>query len=233
MYKSAFFFVSALLAAIPAIAQMPDGSDINKAIPIYFGEMASGIGDNVTLPNVVYSVSLAKGQQMTFAANVTNSRGAWQLYVLRPSAVTIASAKAADVAAQSIVAASAGYSLDYLVPVAGTYYIVLNFRATGMAYQVTLKSQGTPINVPNPATAGCLNGQVDYLTYSLQLIAEELPDEISIGGVVACNTNACQVKAPAYFQIANKLESALRAQVPVSACYDFNGNIFQVKVMHQ
>jgi hypothetical protein len=230
MSKKTLFFVSAFLAAIPAIAQMPDGSDINKAIPIYFGQVASGIGDVTTQPYVVYVVNLAKGQQMTFAANRTTPTGNWALYVLRPSAVTVASAKQADIAVNSGFIPSAGASLDYLVPTAGTYYVVLEFRNTGMSYQLTLKSQGTPINVPNPPTAGCLSGQVDYLTYSLQLIAEELPDTVSIGGVQACAT--CSVKPPAYSQIVGKMESALKANLPVQACYDSGGNIFQISLQH-
>jgi hypothetical protein len=229
MSKKTFFFVSALLAAIPAIAQMPDGSDISKAIPIYFGQVAAGIGDKVTQPHVVYAVNLAKGQQMTFAANSTT--GVMQMEVLRPSAVTVESAKGADVAVSNIsIGAGGGNSADYLVPNAGTYYVVLSFLSTGVGYQVTLKSQGTPINVPNPPTTGCLSGQVDYLTYSLQLIAAELPDTISIGGVQACAT--CPVKPPAYSQIVGKMESALKANLPVQACYDSGGNIFQITLQH-
>src|SRR5215472_6885525 len=98
MQRKTFLILPVLMGVVPAAAQMPDGKDINKAIPIYFGQVAAGIGDSVTQPFVVYSVSLAKGQQMTFAANKTTAGGAWALYVLRPAAVTIASATAADVA---------------------------------------------------------------------------------------------------------------------------------------
>jgi hypothetical protein len=230
MFKNAFFFVSALLTAVPAVAQMPDGSDISQAIPIYFGEVAQGIGDNVTKPFVVYAVNVAKGQQMTFAANRTTGTAAWNLYVLRPNVATVASAKTADVAVNYGNNAAAGKSLDYLVPADGTYYIVLTFGGTGLHYQVTIKSQGPIITTPTPAIAGCYTGQVDYITYSVQLITEDLPDEISVGGAVACTT--CQVKPPIYSQIVNRLEAALRAQLPVSACYDGTGYIVQLKVMH-
>jgi hypothetical protein len=230
MGKKTVLFVSALLAAVPAFAQMPDGSDINQAIPIYFGQVAAGIGDSVTQPHVVYAISLAKGQQMTFAANRTTA-GSWQLYVLRPSVATVASAKAADVIANSGTSPSEGKSLDYLVPAAGTYYVVLAFSNTGIGYELTLKSQGPIITLPNPISVGCFLGQVDYITYSAQLVAMELPDEISIGGAVACLT--CTVKPPAYFQLTNRIESAMKAQLPVQACYDSNNIIFQVKLMHQ
>ena len=228
MLNKRLFVVCALLA-IPVIAQMPDGSDIGKAIPIYFGQVAAGIGDNVTQPQVVYAVTLAKGQQMTFAANRTTSAGSMQMQVLRPTAATVASASNGDVAVNNV-GVGAGTSATYLVPIAGTYYVVLRFLTTGVGYQLTIKSQGTPINVPNPPVNSCLTGQVDYITYSLQLIAEDLPDTISIGGVQACNT--CQVKPPAYSQIVQKMESALKSNLPVSACYDANGNIFQITLQH-
>ena len=90
--------------------------------------------------------------------------------------------------------------------------------------------QGTPINVPNPATAGCVTGQVDAITYSLQLIAAGLPDEVSIGGAKLCSS--CSVKAPAYKELVDKMESAMGMNVGVSACYDNSGNIFQLKLVH-
>ena len=73
---------------------------------------------------------------------------------------------------------------------------MLQFRSSGITYSLVVTAQGTPITVPNPQTAGCLSGQVDYITYSLQLIAAGLPDEVSIGGQKACPS--CTVKQPLY-----------------------------------
>jgi hypothetical protein len=95
---------------------------------------------------------------------------------------------------------------------------------------MTAKSTGTPISIPNPPTTGCLTGRVDYITYSLQLIAAGLPDEVSIGGSKACAS--CTVKPPLYPEISTRLESALKSNVNVEACYDSGGNIFQLKLVH-
>ena len=46
-------------------AQTPDGTDINQAIPIYFGQTVNDIMDLKTRPVVVYSISLAKGQSFS------------------------------------------------------------------------------------------------------------------------------------------------------------------------
>lgn len=110
-------------------------------------------------------------------------------------------------------------------------YVLLTFRAKGVVYNFEVNAHGTPLGVLNPPQAGCLSGQVDSLTYSLQLIAANLPDTISIGGVQACAN--CTVKPPLYSQIVDKLETALRSNLPVQACYDAGGNIFQISLQHQ
>jgi hypothetical protein len=76
-----------------------------------------------------------------------------------------------------------------------------------------------------------LIGQVDYITYSLQLIALNLPDTISIGGAQACAS--CTVKPPLYSQSVDKFEVALRSSLPVQACYDTNNKIFQISLQRQ
>jgi hypothetical protein len=119
-------------------------------------------------------------------------------------------------------------TLNYQVAVAGTYYVVLRFASGGVNYNLTVDGVGTPIGVSNPAVAGCLQGQVDYITYSLQLIAADLPDVVSIGGTQLCATATCVAKPPLYSQIVAKLERALSTGLPVEACYDGSRNVFQI-----
>lgn len=217
-----------VFASLPTLGQTPDGSEINKAIPYYFGQIGTGLGNpEGNPPFIVYSIDLARGQQVRVTSNKVNGAGGIRLSLLKPSATTVRSAQAADVAAQT--AFCDACTVDYLVPVAGKHYIVVYFLSSSVSYQVSARSAGTPVALPNPTTAGCLSGRVDYITYSLQLIASGLPDEVSIGGNRACA--ACTVKAPGYPEIADRLESAVRNNVNVEACYDSGGNIFQIKII--
>ncbi len=101
-------------------------------------------------------------------------------------------------------------SLDLaVVPAAGTYYVTVATNSVGVSYTLQVTTQGTPQLQANPPQAGCLTGQVDYLTYSLQLIALNLPDTISVGGTQACAT--CSVKPPLYSQITEKLENSVES----------------------
>ncbi|MGH9664845.1 MAG: hypothetical protein ACRD9L_10520, partial [Bryobacteraceae bacterium] len=123
-----------------------------------------------------------------------------------------------------------GISFDYQVAAAGTYFVAVTAFAPGIAYQLQVTAQGPPIGVPNPAQKGCVTGQVDYILYSLQLIAAKLPDEVSIGGTKLCAS--CDIKPPAYPELVEKMEKAMAMNFNVSACYDTSGNIFQLKLIH-
>ncbi len=217
------------------LAQGPDGSEINKAIPIYFGQTVTDIGDGSTRPFVVYAITLARGQSVTIlASKLAGTTGDWGLFLLRPGTISAKNA-AADVLVCMGINCSAGsnsatvQTLTYQVSVAGTYYVMPQFRSTGMNYSLVVSATGTPIAVPNPTSAGCLSGRVDSLTYSLQFIAVGLADEVTIGGSRACSS--CTVKAPLYPEIVTRLENALRSKVNVEACYDSGGNIFQIKLV--
>jgi hypothetical protein len=229
--KHTLILVAMLTTCFPgAFAQQPDGSDINKAIPIYFGQVATGIGDPAAKPAfIVYSVAIAKGQQVTFAANTTSGSGQFELEVYRSSALTVGSAQSSDIAVSCNCSNRSSSSLSYLASASGTYYIVVYFKGSSFGYQLSVQATGTPIAIPNPQTAGCLIGTVNYITYSLQLIAAGLPDEVSIGGNRACAT--CTVKPPLYPEISSRLESALKSKVNVEACYDSGGNMFQIKLV--
>jgi hypothetical protein len=122
-------------------------------------------------------------------------------------------------------------SWTYLVPASGTYYVVANFGSGSVSYTLQVTTTGTPQLQTLPTQAGCVSGEVDYVTYSLDLIALNLPDQISIGGTASC-ASGCTFQAPLYSQITEKLEKAMAFNLPVSACYDSTGNIFQVTLQN-
>lgn len=226
-------------AAIPgAFGQPAQGTDISTAIPIYYGQFVNDIGDVHTNPLHVYSVDLAKGQQFTAVATVaaTASVVSMQVALFPPTQKSVADVRfnsgVTGNVASGLAAGGRSASLSLAtVPAAGTYYITVAVNDVGVSYTLQVTTAGTPQLQALPAQAGCLSGQVDYITYSLQLIALNLPDTISVGGLQACAT--CSVKPPLYSQITEKLELALRSGLPVQACYDTNGNIFQISLQHQ
>jgi len=104
-------------------------------------------------------------------------------------------------------------------------------RKTGtraFTYELQATAEGTPLLTALPTQAGCVFGQVDSITYSLRLIAMNLPDEVNIGGTRLCS--ACTVKPPLYSQMVDKMETALKSGVNIEACQDGQGQIFQVKL---
>ena len=228
-------YAAALVAAfsIGTFGQEPDGKDIATAIPIYFDQTVTDIGDEKAAPVKVYKITLARGQRFTAdATSELKTGGYWRLSIWGPSERNVASLNdnnvLADSRGQNI---QLGLKATYLVPVAGTYYVILGFDVSGARFSLRATSEGTPIAVPNPTTTGCLTGRVDSMLYSLQRIAAGLPDEVTIGGQRACAT--CTVKSPLYPEISNRLEAALRSGINVEACYDSAGSIFQLKMLRQ
>lgn len=221
------FFLSFALPAT-SFAQTPDGTDINKAIPIYFGQIVTDFVDvSVGPAALVYSIVLAKGQKISVTGSISPARR-YGVCLLAPATITI-KPEPACLASSGTSIPIVGTSFTYEVATAGTYYLRIGTLDPSGKFELQIRAQGTPIVVPNPPTAGCLSGPINYITYSLQLIAAGLPDEVSIGGAKACAS--CTVKAPAYPEIANRLEYALKARVNVEACYDASGNIFQIKLV--
>jgi hypothetical protein len=222
------------MAAIPAaFAQPGPGTDISTAIPIYYGQFVNDIGDVHSNPLHVYSITLAKGQQFSAVLSVAESAPTPEMQVLlyAPGVKTVAAVRF-NFGPGNVVFGTGGRSatFSYLVPAAGTYYVVVDFNTVSVSYTLQVTTSGTPQLQALPTQAGCLGGQVDYITYSLQFLALNLPDTISIGGVQACAT--CGVKAPLYSEMVNKLEAALRSSLPVQACFDATGNIFQISLQH-
>ena len=64
-------FVAGLLAvfSVGVRGQEPDGTDIATAIPIYFGQIVSDIGDVKAAPAKVYAITLARGQRISADAS--------------------------------------------------------------------------------------------------------------------------------------------------------------------
>jgi hypothetical protein len=233
--KKVILSLLAALAALPAgcFGQLPDGSDINKAIPIYFDQLVADIGDSGTVPHRVYSITLAKGQQLTATMTLpTGTAKYMELTLLEPTRLSVAGVGYAG--NKGGLATNYGearaVTFTYEVASSATYYLLVTFGSPGVNYELQVKAVGTPIVTPPPPCAGSLTGQVDSITYSLQLIAAGLPDEASIGGTKLCA--GCTVKAPAYPQLVAKMETAMGLNVGVSACYDATGNIVQLKMLH-
>ena len=213
------------LAVIPAAGFAQNGTDINQAIPIYFGQTINDTIDSSTRPSQVYSITLSKGQSFTATLKTTNGQTPNWSFVLGSSAITtIAGSSCGSYVAQGLCQSNAQSStINYQVAAAGTYYLVLvafgnayGSNTNTATYQLQVTAQGTPITTPNPPQAGCLTGQVNSITYSLQLVAAGLPDTVSIGGAQACAS--CTVKPPAYPALVSKMETAMGLGVGVSAC---------------
>lgn len=232
-----FAMLSAMLLAGLAGARLSaqDGSDVNQAIPIYFGQEISDTVDEQLKPLQVYSITLAQGQTLSVTASVPTARP-WCVAIFAPTTRTLADLRRTTCTGLAPLATSGAKSannsslaFDYQVPIAGKYYIAVAAGAPSLNYKLQVTAHGTPIGVPNPPSAGCLNGRVDSITWSLQLIAAGLADEAVIGGARICTS--CTVKQPLYPEIVNRLENALRSKVNVEACYDAGGNIFQIKLV--
>src|SRR5271169_5851542 len=147
-FKATLFLTATL--AIPAhlAAQLPSGSDINQAIPIYFGQIINDLGDVNTIPTKVYSITLAKGQQVS---GTLTAPGKLILLTLHPpTALTVVGCNYN--CAEGAVANSGDQrdaaSFTYTVATAGTYYVKASFDNVGTNYSLQVKAVGTPIVSP-------------------------------------------------------------------------------------
>jgi hypothetical protein len=225
----------ALTLGKQASAQLPSGSDINSAIPIYYQQVVNDLGDVNTAPLRVYSITVSKSQQIAVTLSVANTApGAYlRLSLWGPTTTTLAGCGATCGDNGSLEAAVSGnthgLSLNHTASVSGVYYILAAFGSQSANYTLEVTTPTLPASSPN-CSGGNLAGQVDYVTYSLTLIGAGLPDSASVGGTQLCAT--CTIKAPGYPQIAEKMESAMGLNVPVSLCYDGSGNINQITLKH-
>jgi len=236
---------AAALGGGRAKAQLPSGSDVNSAIPIYYNQVVSNLGDVNTAPLFVYSITAAKGQQIsgTLSVAATQPAASMAFGLWAPGTGTLGNCRIGGAYNQNLgcsgsLASGGGgnstthsESWTYTPSVAGVYYIAVVFGSQSVNYTLEVTTTGTLPVTPNPTSAGCLTGQVNSIAYSLQLIAAGLPDTVSIAGTQMCAT--CAQKAPSNPNIVAKMEKAMSLNLPVSACYDSGGNVFQITLNHQ
>jgi hypothetical protein len=237
--KRFYFAVGFIAAAVsfggPANAQLPSGTNENTAIPIYFQEMFNDMIDVKTAPLRVYSITLSKGQQISATMSLAPIAPAVNLEIQLWSPGQTGLANCAyggcnGALAGGVVGGTRSASImNYIASVSGVFYITVATNAGSVNYTIEVTTP-TPLPPPPGCTGGKLTGQVDYITYSLTLIAAGLPDSASVGGTQLCAT--CTVKAPAHPQIAEKMATAMGLSVPVSLCYDGSGNILQITLTH-
>ncbi|MFN7922341.1 MAG: hypothetical protein U0Q16_19720 [Bryobacteraceae bacterium] len=225
-----------LLFALASVvfAQPPDGRDVSTAVPITFGQAVDDIVDLGTKPRQIYKVTMGRGQRVSGTMTIPSSRPAAYIgiYLFPPTTRTLANLSCGDdnnALAYGSDGGTRGVSFDFLVPAEGDYYVAACVRdGNGVQYRLQVNGEGAPIATSLPAQAGCLFGQVDFIEYSLRLIAMNLPDRLSIGGQEVCAT--CTAKPPIYEPIVTKMENAMRNGLKVEACYDDKGNIFKLKL---
>jgi hypothetical protein len=214
-------------------AQLPSGSDVNTAIPIYFQQMVNDLGDVKTAPLKVYSITLSKNQQIaaTLSVAATAPTANLDIELWGPGTTTLANCtynRCNPTLAYQVAPNTHSVSFSYTASADGVYYVLTSFGSNTVNYTLEVTTKTPP--VPPACNGGNLTGQVDFITYSLTLIAAGLPDSASVGGTQLCPT--CTIKAPQYPDIAQKMETAMGLNLPVSLCYDGTGNILQITLKH-
>lgn len=126
------------------------------------------------------------------------------------------------------------YQINVAMPVVRTgdaqIVVSVNGKQSAGSVYVPVQAYGDPSSQSAPPILGCVSGQVDSIAYSTALLSFGQADTVSVGGTLLCST--CNFKPPLYPEFALRLERALERKESVQACYDKNGNIFDVKLMH-
>lgn len=225
--------IGALLLAGTATAikaESYEGSDINSAIPIVFGQTITDVLDIKGRPDLVYALDLARGQQITaLAKTVPAAKKGFYLLLLAPDTPTVARWRSGfNVAQDNFNTYVTERTFNYTVPTAGRYYLWITTEDNGVGFELQVKAVGAAIDVPLPQTTGCVEGSVDAITYTTRESSSGLAEEILIAGTKICR--ACDVKPPLYPALVQKLERAQNAGLNASACYDATGQILRVSV---
>jgi hypothetical protein len=226
-------FAAVVVVGDRASAQLPSGSDVNSAIPVYFQQVVNDLGDVKTAPLKVYSITLSKNQQIagTLSVAATAPSAALDIELWGPGTTTLANCtfnRCNPTLGNQVSNSAHSVSFTYTASADGVYYVLVAFNSNSVNYTLEVTTKTPP--VPAACNGGNLSGQVDYITYSLTLIAAGLPDSASVGGTQLCPT--CTIKAPQYPDIAQKMETAMGMNLPVSLCYDGTGNILQITLKH-
>lgn len=218
-----------VLAAGVMRAQTYEGSDVNSAIPIVFGQTITDVVDKNGRPDLVYAIDLARGQQLTVLARTTPKASKFfYLLLLAPNTPTIARWRSGFSVAQDNENRATERTFNYTVPTAGRYFIWIDTDDNGVGFELQAKAVGAAIDVPLPQTAGCVEGSVDSIAYTTRESSSGLAEEVLIGGTKICA--ACDVKPPLYPALIQKLERAQNSGLWTSACYDSTGQILRVSV---
>lgn len=205
-----------------AVGQNYEGSDIRTAIPIEFGQVVPDTVDPTLRPRIVYAVSLARGQRFSI---LVKERGAAiiRIRIFSPTLTTVVN---------SPILAERGYFndtgvLEYSVPAAGTYFVSVEPSNGASEIETVVTAVGARLDVPLPAVASCLEGNVDEIQFNLQQVSLNLAEEVTIGGVKICA--ACTVKPTLFPAFVDFLRQAHFAGTRVQVCHAADGQIVRVK----
>jgi hypothetical protein len=200
-----------------------EGSDIRTAFPLEFGQVAHENLDPTLRRRIVYSISLARGQRFKVTVKETGNAALW-VGIYSPSMTSIANDPAAlardgwtnDVA-----------TVEYAVPTAGTYFIGIWSSNGASEIETVATAVGARLDVPLPAVASCLEGNVDEIQYNMQQVSMNLAEEVTVGGVKICAS--CSVKPTLFPAFNDFLKQAHFAGTRVQVCHAADGQIVRVK----
>lgn len=214
----------AAFAAVSAVAQDYEGSDIRTAIPIEFEQLAHDNVDPTLRQRIVYKVSLARGQRFKVTVKEKGDAQIW-VGIYSPTLTTIANGPGAlatlgryDVNVMTV---------EYAVPAAGTYYVGIWCRNGASEIETVVTAVGARLDVPLPAVASCLEGNVDDIQFNLQQVSMNLAEEVTVGGVKICAS--CTVKPTLFPAFVDFLRQAHFAGTRVQVCHAADGQIVRVK----
>jgi hypothetical protein len=127
------------------------------------------------------------------------------------------------------------YQINVVVPVlpSGDAQIVLtvNKIQSGGAVFVPIQAYGGPGGQTSPTTVNCISGPVNSITWVDSELYYGQALQASVGGTQICAN--CSVKPPLYPEFAKRLERSLESGGTVQACYDANGQIYRLEMVHK
>lgn len=124
------------------------------------------------------------------------------------------------------------YQINLQIPQLPSGDATITLSVNGVAANSPLVPIQAPV-VPiagqtGPSLVNCITGRVDYISYPVSGLPFGQADDVSIGGTDVCPT--CNINATLYPEFVKQLDAALKHGKTVKACYDSNGNVYQVTV---